>query len=96
MGAKKKSKEQRGEELKLASLLNDLYELAERLGVEIVLNKMEDSDGGICKIKDKTFLYINQNLKATDRIDLIVREFRTLELSQIYLKPSLRKLIDEK
>jgi len=81
------------------AILGHLEALAHNLGVEIRYESMEGDDpfssGGLCRIRDKQVIIINQKAATTDKVRTLVKALRCFDLSQIYLRPILRDLLED-
>ncbi len=79
--------------------LNQLEELAFRLGMTIRYEplKIEGSVylGGFCRVKGQDFVIVNKKATTQERIHVLVDALKRCNLSEIYLLPSLRKLLEE-
>jgi hypothetical protein len=80
-------------------LLNQLEELAERLGITVRYENMnvEDSpgSGGLCRLKGEYVLIVHSRATLREKIRVATRALRQFDLSGIYLKPVLRELLEE-
>ena len=80
------------------ALLDQLEELAQSLQIDVRYEpiKKEGSffPGGLCKIKNEHVLFINPKATQEDKIQIFVNAVRRFDLSQVYLKPGLRDLIE--
>ena len=76
-----------------------LEELAQKLGVPIRYECMEDdtafSSGGFCRIRNKSLIIINEKASKREKVQTLARALRRFDLSQIYLMPALRDLLDD-
>ena len=79
--------------------LNQLEELAVRLGMTIRYEplKIEGSVyiGGFCRVKGQDFVIVNRKATTIERIHILTNALKRCELSEIYMLPSLRKLLDQ-
>jgi len=71
---------------------SELIELAGRLGIEIRYSPISPS--GLCTVKGKQVLYINSSLDSHKTADMLIREFRQIDIEGIYLLPGLRALLE--
>jgi len=86
-------------ELKLESLLSQLEELTESLGVKIRYEKIvkEGSyfSGGLCKIKGEDIVIINSKAAIDDKIEILSDALRSFDLSQVFIKPAIREFLGQ-
>jgi hypothetical protein len=79
--------------------LNQLEELVVRLGMTIRYEplKIEGSlyHGGFCRVKGQDFVIVNKKATTQERIHVLTDALKRRELSEIYILPSLRKLLDQ-
>ena len=81
-----------------AATLGHLEELAHNLGVEVRYESMEGdntfSTGGMCRIRGKQVIIVNQKAAAADKLRTLVKALKSFDLAQVYLKPVLRDLLE--
>jgi len=80
------------------TVLNLLEELADRLGIPIRYEKIEDELtglGGLCRIDGKFILIISSKTTAKEKIRIMTETFRRFDLGDIYVRPALRELLEE-
>ena len=79
-------------------IIGQLEELAQRVGITVRYEplKMEGfiHTGGFCRIKGKDFVIINKKAAARERMPILIAALHRYDLSQIYVLPSLRELLD--
>lgn len=82
------------------TLLAQLEEVAQSLQIDVRHEpiKKEGSffPGGLCKIKNEHVLFINPKATREDKIQIFVNALRRFDLSQVYLKPGLRDVIEDR
>jgi hypothetical protein len=85
--------------LKNEVLLNQLEELAERLEIPVRYENIttEDSSGtgGLCRIKGEYVLMIHSRLAVKEKVQVIITALKKFDLSEIYIKPALRELLEK-
>ena len=79
--------------------LGYLEALAHTLGVEIRYEAMDGentfSSGGMCRIRDKQVIIINQRASTGDKMRILVKALKCFDLTRIYLRPVLRDLLED-
>ena len=81
--------------MRTLELLDYLIELARRLGYEIREEWLDGSGGGACVLKGQKFLFVDQSLPPSERVEQIARSLRgTDALAKIYVLPEARALLD--
>ena len=78
--------------------LGHLEELARSLDITVRYEKIQKESaffpGGYCKVKGKDLIIINSKASLDDKIEIMGRAFLSFDLSQIYVLPAIRELID--
>ena len=80
--------------MKTQSILEGFENLIENLSIDLRYEK-GDFSGGLCHMPDKSIFIINDKLPIENKIKLIASELRMMELNHIYIRPALRKIIEE-
>jgi hypothetical protein len=80
-------------------VLEHLEDLAERLGVEVVYQKLEEEDfsvkGGLCKVNGTFKIFINRSKTIDDQIIILARGLSSFNTDEIYLFPYIREILDK-
>ncbi|MHB9099348.1 MAG: hypothetical protein ACYC5X_16165 [Syntrophales bacterium] len=80
-------------------ILNQLEELAERIGITVRYENMTVEDapgsGGLCRLKGKYVLIVHSRATLREKIRVVTRALRQFDLNGIYLRPVLRELLEE-
>jgi hypothetical protein len=88
----------RGITLDATTVLGHLEAVAEQLGVEIRYEPMEGetvfSPGGMCRIRGTLVIIVNSRAPLSDQIRTVAKALRRLDVSQIYLRPGIRDLLE--
>lgn len=79
-------------------LLNQLEELAEKLEILVRDENMNleesSSTGGICRFEGKYILILNSKATVKDKIHVMIKALRQFDVSEIYIKPIIRELLE--
>ncbi len=79
-------------------LLFYLEELADQLGILVRdenINLEETfSIGGLCRVEGKYILILNSKATIKEKIDVSVKALQQFDLSNIYVKPIIRELLE--
>ncbi|MEE9161644.1 MAG: hypothetical protein V3U35_01615 [Candidatus Neomarinimicrobiota bacterium] len=75
------------------TLYQQLVELAERLGLPVILDKGPFS-GGACILEGDELIVLNKSTPFEQRTRLLAEALASRELGEIYLKPALRELLE--
>ena len=80
------------------ALLGHLEALAHALGIDVRYESMEGetsfSSGGLCRIKDKQVIIVNHRAPIGEKIQTLARALKRFDLSQVYIRPALRDLLE--
>ncbi len=79
--------------VKPETLYLQLVELAERLGLPIILDKGPFS-GGACILDGDELIVLNKSTPFEQRTRLLAEALVSRDLGEIYLKPALRELLE--
>ena len=89
----KKKKPTQNEEI-----LGQIEELARSLDITVRYEKIQKESaffpGGYCKVKGNDLIIINKMASLDDKVEIIARALQLFDLSQIYVLPAVRELID--
>lgn len=80
--------------MKPHSILQGFENLIQSLSIDLRYEKGNFA-GGLCRLPHKSIFIINPRLPIENKIKLIASELRALELNHIYIRPVLRKIINE-
>ena len=79
-------------------LLNQLEDLAEKLGIlvrdENINIEESSSSGGLCRIEGKYVLILNSKITVKEKNQVMINALRQFDLSDIYIKPVIRELLE--
>ena len=79
-------------------VLEHLEELAARLGVEIVYQRLEEEEfsvrGGLCKINGTFKVFIDRSKPVDDQIKILAQGLSSFNVEEVYLFPYVREILD--
>lgn len=79
--------------------LNQLEELAERLGMAIRYEPLNIDGsvhiGGFCRVKGQDFVIINKKATPREKIHILIDALKRRDLAEVFILPSLRELLDK-
>jgi hypothetical protein len=82
-----------------ALLLNQLEDLAARLGIKVRyehLNLEETSGvGGLCLLRGEYVLIIQAQASVQDKVQVLIEVVKRFPLGDLYIRPVLRELLGE-
>jgi hypothetical protein len=78
-------------------VLAQLEELAARLGVEIVYQRLGEEDfsvrGGLCKINGSFKVFIDRSKPIDEQIKILAQGLSTFNVEEVYLFPYVREIL---
>ena len=81
-----------------ARLLQQIEELAERLGVKVLYEGLDQQEfvvkSGTCTLRGQLVAIIDDRLTSGDRIRVLADCLSRFDLSTVYLVPAVRELIE--
>lgn len=80
--------------MKPYNILQAFENLIQSLSIDLRYEK-GDFAGGLCHLPSKSIFIINSKLPIENKIKLIASELKAMELNHIYIRPTLRKVINE-
>ena len=79
-------------------VLESLENLAEKLGVEIVYEKLRDEEfsvrGGMCKVQKNYRIFMDRSEPMDSRIKILARSLSSFNTEDIYLLPFIREVLE--
>ena len=79
--------------------LDQLEALAYGLGIEVRYENIPQDDvtiyGGLYRLKGKNVIVIDSRAKAKDRIRTLVQVLKPFDLTDVYIRPALRELLEK-
>ncbi len=83
----------------LPVLLNELERLAERAGLKIHYEDLDDDEvrirGGHCRLHKKRLILIDPRSGEIERLKILIRALRETALDGLYILPAIRDMIEE-
>ena len=75
-----------------------MEELAQKLGATVRFENinMEEStsSGGLCRVGDEYIIIVHSRATLKEKIRVMTEALRNFDLSDIYIKPAIRQLIE--
>ncbi|MCU0530482.1 MAG: hypothetical protein MUE57_09630 [Syntrophales bacterium] len=79
--------------------LDQLEALAWSLGIEVRTERIPQDDvtisGGLVRLKGKSVIVVDARAPAKDRVRTLVQALKSFDLSDIYVRPALRELLEK-
>ncbi|MCD6594705.1 hypothetical protein J7L68_03415 [bacterium] len=80
--------------MKQEQIIGELERLAQKLGVIVRYERMGTLSGGLCRIDDKLYLFINKSLTIKSKIELIANEISTLDWKNHFVRPEVKEILE--
>ena len=78
-------------------VLEYLEDLAERIGVEIVYQKLEEDEftvrGGLCRVNGTFKVFIDRSKPLDDQINILAQGLASFDTEELYLFPYIREVL---
>lgn len=79
--------------MKPEQLYSQFEGLAEQLGITLVEGR-GDFEGGYCRVNDDQFIVLNKMKPLHERLRVLAKSFRQLDIRDRYVIPALRDFIE--
>ena len=79
--------------MKPASMFQEFEQIAEQLNIRIIQEK-GNFNGGYCLLEEKRIIVVNKQKPIEQRVRALAQVFAKLDISQIYMKPAIREMIE--
>jgi hypothetical protein len=84
--------------MRLLRLVDELAEVAKRLGLEVRREKIlrevgYRARGGACRLREKDLIIIDREMAPAEQVEMLVEALRTRDLENLYLSPAARRLL---
>jgi hypothetical protein len=80
-------------------VLEYLEELAERLGVEVVYQKLGEEEftvrGGLCKVNGTLKIFVDQSKPVEDQIKILAQGLASFDTEDVFLFPYIREVLEK-
>ena len=82
-----------------SKVLGYLEDLAFRLDIEIVYEKLGEADfsvdGGLCKVKGAYKIFMDPSAPIEVQIEILVRALSSFQIEGLYLLPFIREILEK-
>lgn len=79
-------------------VLEHLEDLALKLGIEVVYERLEPKDplttGGLCKVKGKYKIFIDPYYTIDRRVEILTQALSSFDYDEIYVLPYIREILE--
>ncbi len=77
-----------------SEILEQLEALAEHHKIKVRYEKCK-SRGGLCRVNDEQMIIVRRSLTVPEKVDVLSQALAALPLDDVYLKPEVRRLLEE-
>ena len=83
---------------KIDVVLEELKELAGRLGLEVREERLLREIGyqvrsGSCRVREHDILFLDRDLSPANRMEVLLEELARRDLGEVYVSPELRRIL---
>ena len=81
--------------MRSTKILMELEALAEKLGIEVIHERLSQSRSGLCRLYDQHMIFIERNLDEDEQVQVFVSALSRFPLDDIAMLPGIRNLVME-
>jgi hypothetical protein len=81
--------------MRSSKILMELEALAEKLGIQVIYEKLSRSRSGLCRLYDQHMLFVERNLDEDEQVQVFVSALSRFPLKDIAMLPGIRNLVLE-
>jgi len=78
--------------MRASRLLGELEGLAEKLGVEVVYERLPSCRSGLCRVNDQYLLFVDRALPEDAQVDVFISSLSRFPLDDLQVVPYVREL----
>jgi hypothetical protein len=82
-------------EMRSTKMLMELEALAEKLGIQVVYERLPRSRSGLCRLYDKYMLFVERNLDEDEQVRIFVEALSRFQIDNIQMLPRIRHILQE-
>jgi hypothetical protein len=80
--------------VRAARLLGELEALAEKLGVEVVYERLASCRSGLCRVNHQYLLFVDRALPEDSQVDVFISALSRFPLDDLQVLPFVRELFE--
>ncbi|UCE82606.1 MAG: hypothetical protein JSV47_13035 [Deltaproteobacteria bacterium] len=84
-----------GMEMTSTKVLMELEALAEKLGIQVIHERLSRSKSGLCRLHDQYMLFLERNLKEDDKVEVLLASLSRFSLDDTQMLPGIREMLEE-
>ncbi len=81
--------------MRSTKILMELEGLAEKLGIQVIYERLSQSRSGLCRLYDQHMLFVERNLDEDEQIQVFVSALSRFPLEDVAMLPGIRNLVME-
>jgi hypothetical protein len=81
--------------MRSSKILMELEALAEKLGIQVIYEKLSQSRSGLCRLYDQHILFVERNLYEDEKVEVFVSALSRFPIENIAMLPGIRDLVME-
>jgi hypothetical protein len=78
-----------------SKVLMELEALAEKLGIQVIQERLPKSRSGLCRLRDQYMLFIERSLEEEEKVQVMAGALSRLPLDNTQMLPGIRQLLEE-
>ena len=84
-----------GTEMRDSKVLMELESLAEKLGIQIIQEKLPRTRSGLCRLYDQYLLFIERSLEEEEKVEVMIGALARFPLDGTQMLPGIRQMLEE-
>jgi hypothetical protein len=82
-------------EMRSTKMLMELEALAEKLGIQVIYERLPRSRSGLCRLYDTYMLFVERNLDEDEQVRIFVEALSRFHIDNIQTLPRIRHILQE-
>ena len=82
-------------EMRETKVLMELEGLAEKLGIQVIEERMSKTRSGLCRLRDQYLLFIERSLEAEEKVQVMASALSGFPLDNTQMLPGIRQILEE-
>ena len=80
-------------EMRNSKVLMELEALAEKLGIQVIQEKLPKTKSGLCRLRNQYMLFIERNLEEDEKVQVMAVALSRFPLDNTQMLPEIRKSV---
>ena len=81
--------------MRSTKILMELEALAEKLGIQVIYERLSQSRSGLCRLYGEHILFVERDLDEDEKVQVFVSALSRFPLEDIAMLPGIRNLVME-